>query len=161
MNTTAPTRPAHLRSRRVQLAAGPAAVPLARRKVEAALRSWQVPADPDTAALLTSELVTNAIRHETGPVVTLLITCSRGRFRVEVHDTSPLLPEVTDAAADDETGRGLLLVATLAAEWGFYRTPAGKAVFFTLTFQPGQRPVNGRTVNGTADQRSTTSEVIT
>jgi anti-sigma regulatory factor (Ser/Thr protein kinase) len=152
MNTTAPTRPAHLRSRRVQLAAGPAAAPHARRQVEAALRSWQVPADRDTAILLTSELVTNAIRHETGPAVTLVITCSRGRFRVEVHDTSPLLPQMADTAADDdETGRGLLLVATLAAEWGFHRTPAGKAVFFTLTFQPGPPPVTG----------TTTSEVIT
>jgi hypothetical protein len=27
-----------------------------------------------------------------------------------------------------------MLVATLAAEWGFYRTPAGKAVYFTLLF---------------------------
>ena len=41
-----------------------------------------------------------------------------------------------DAPADAETGRGLMLVATLAAEWGFYRTPAGKAVYFTLAFQP-------------------------
>jgi hypothetical protein len=41
-----------------------------------------------------------------------------------------------DAPADAETGRGLMLVATLSAEWGYYRTPAGKAVYFTLAFQP-------------------------
>jgi hypothetical protein len=35
-------------------------------------------------------------------------------------------------APDDETGRGLLLVDTLATDWGFYRTPGGKAVYFTL-----------------------------
>jgi hypothetical protein len=37
-----------------------------------------------------------------------------------------------DVPADAETGRGLLLVATLSAEWGFYRTATGKAVYFTL-----------------------------
>jgi hypothetical protein len=42
---------------------------------------------------------------------------------------------VSVAPGDAETGRGLMLVATLAAEWGFYRTPAGKAVYFTLLFQ--------------------------
>jgi hypothetical protein len=31
-----------------------------------------------------------------------------------------------------------MLVATLAAEWGFYRTPAGKAVYFTLVFDGDQ-----------------------
>jgi hypothetical protein len=37
-----------------------------------------------------------------------------------------------EAQAEAETGRGLLLVTSLSAEWGFYRTPAGKAVYFTL-----------------------------
>jgi hypothetical protein len=45
---------------------------------------------------------------------------------------------VADVPADAETGRGLLLVETLSDEWGFYRTPAGKAVYFTLVSQPGQ-----------------------
>jgi hypothetical protein len=39
------------------------------------------------------------------------------------------------AEADAETGRGLLLVTSLSAEWGFYRTPGGKAVYFTLPAQ--------------------------
>jgi hypothetical protein len=41
-----------------------------------------------------------------------------------------------DQPADAETGRGLILVATLSTEWGSFRTPAGKAVYFTLAFQP-------------------------
>ncbi len=40
------------------------------------------------------------------------------------------------AAAEAETGRGLLLVTSLSAEWGFYHTAAGKAVYFTLELQP-------------------------
>ena len=151
MTTMAPPRPAERHERhegherhvrrgcRVRLATGPAAPAEARRRVRDAIRSWQVPVDLDAALLLTSELVTNAIRHEAGqgaqPVV-LAIASSRGRLRVDVHDTSRSLPAVAEVPADAETGRGLLLVETLSDEWGFYRTPAGKAVYFTLAFEP-------------------------
>jgi hypothetical protein len=68
----------------------------------------------------------------------LAIASSRGRLRVDVHDTSCSLPAVAEVPADAETGRGLLLVETLSDEWGFYRTPAGKAVYFTLAFEPDE-----------------------
>ena len=58
----------------------------------------------------------------------LAITCSCDQLRVDVHDTSRSLPVPADAAGDAETGRGLLLVANLATEWGFYRTPRVKPV---------------------------------
>ena len=141
MTTTAPPRPAERHGLRVRLATGPAAAAEARRQVRAAIRSWPVPVDLDVALLLTSELVTNAVRHEAGhraQAVVLDINCSHGRFRVDVHDTSRSLPAVADVPADAETGRGLLLVETLSDEWGFYRTPAGKAVYFTLVSQPDQ-----------------------
>jgi anti-sigma regulatory factor (Ser/Thr protein kinase) len=134
MNVMAPTRPTELQLCRARLTAGPAAPAEARRQVQAAIRAWDVPIDSDVAVLLTSELVTNAIRHEAGGTVTLVITGSCGRLRVEVHDTSRFLPVLVDAPADAEAGRGLMLVATLSAEWGFYRTPSGKAVYFTLGF---------------------------
>jgi anti-sigma regulatory factor (Ser/Thr protein kinase) len=153
MTTMAPPRPAERHERherhegherhvrrgcRVRLATGPAAPAEARRRVRDAIRSWQVPVDLDAALLLTSELVTNAVRHEAGQraqAVVLAIACSRGRLRVDVHDTSRSLPAVAEVPADAETGRGLLLVETLSDEWGFYRTPAGKAVYFTLAFE--------------------------
>ena len=138
MTTMAPTRPARRHGCRVRLATGPAAAAEARRRVRSAIQSWQVPVDPDTAILLTSELVTNAVRHEAGQAVMLVVTCARGQLRVDVHDTSPSWPAVADVPADAETGRGLLLVETLSDEWGFYRTPAGKAVYFMLAFQPDQ-----------------------
>ena len=51
--------------------------------------------------------------------------------------------------ADAESGRGLHLVASLADEWGFYRTPAGKAVYFTLAFGSDPAPgVGGRHLPG-------------
>ena len=147
MTTMAPPRPAERYERherqerhvrhgcRVRLTTGPAAAAEARRRVRDAIRSWRVPVDLDAALLLTSELVTNAVRHEAGQAVILAIACSCGRLRVDVHDTSRSLPAVAEVPADAETGRGLLLVETLSDEWGFYRTPAGKAVYFTLAFE--------------------------
>ena len=101
------------------------------------------------AALLVSELVTNAVIHAAGSVITLVVSCSRDQVRVDVHDTSGVLPEMADVPADAESGRGLHLVASLAHEWGYYRTPAGKAVYFTLAFGPDPAPgVGGRLMPG-------------
>jgi anti-sigma regulatory factor (Ser/Thr protein kinase) len=134
MNTIAPIRPTVQRPRRIALAAGPAAAAQARRQVRAAIDAWDVPVDPDVAVLLTSELVTNAIRHEPGETVLLSITCVCGQLRVDVHDTSCSVPVPAHAPSDAEAGRGLMLVASLSADWGYHRTPAGKAVYFTLVF---------------------------
>ena len=144
MKAMAPTRPAELLCRRVRLTTGPAAAAEARSQVRAAICAWAVPVDPSVAILLTSELVTNAIRHEPGETVTLAITCSCGQLRVDVHDSSCSWPVLVDAPADAETGRGLMLVATLSDEWGVYRTPAGKAVYFTLALQPEFAEGGGR-----------------
>jgi anti-sigma regulatory factor (Ser/Thr protein kinase) len=136
METMAPTGPAVLRPFRLALAAGPAAVAEARGHVRAAIDSWDLPVDPSVAELLTSELVTNAVRHEPGERIKLFITCSCGHLRVYVHDTSRSFPIPVDAPADAEAGRGLMLVASLSTDWGCYRTPTGKAVYFTLALQP-------------------------
>jgi anti-sigma regulatory factor (Ser/Thr protein kinase) len=144
MNVMAPTRPTELRGYRVQLIAGPAAAGQARRRVRAAVGAWDVPVDVDVAVLLTSELVTNAIRQEVTGIVVLTISCSDGQLRVDVHDTSRSLPMLIDAPLDAETGRGLMLVTTLSTEWGFYRTPAGKAVYFTLALEPDAAGRGGR-----------------
>jgi anti-sigma regulatory factor (Ser/Thr protein kinase) len=148
MKAKAPTRPPDLQSLCVRLATGPAAVPEARSQVRAAIRRWKVPVDPEEAILLTSELVTNALRHKAGGIVTLAITCSFDQLRVDVHDTSRFLPVLEDASAEAETGRGLMLVDTLSAEWGSYRTPAGKVVYFTLAFQPDLAEVGGHGPQG-------------
>jgi anti-sigma regulatory factor (Ser/Thr protein kinase) len=148
MNAMALTHPTELHVCRVRLTAGPAAAAEARGQVRAAIRAWDIPVDPGVAVLLTSELVTNAIRHEQGDGVTLAVACSCGQLRVDVHDTSCTLPVVLDAAADAEAGRGLMLVAALSADWGVYRTPAGKAVYFTLAFEPDLAQAGGRGPRG-------------
>jgi anti-sigma regulatory factor (Ser/Thr protein kinase) len=70
-------------------------------------------------------------------VIAMCVRCLNGELRVEVHDRSPVMPIPAPLTADDdsETGRGLMLVDTLAAEWGFYGTPEGKVVYFTLPFE--------------------------
>jgi anti-sigma regulatory factor (Ser/Thr protein kinase) len=132
MDTLLGLRPTVRRPRRIYLSARPTAAAEARRRVRAAIHTWEVPVDPDVAVVLTSELVTNALRHEAGETITLTITCVCDQLRVDVHDSSSAAPVVEDVPADAEAGRGLMLVASLSADWGFYRTPAGKAVYFTL-----------------------------
>lgn len=132
MNTLAPVREDVQRPLRISLEAGPGAAAEARSYVRAAICAWGVPVDPYVAALLTSELVTNAIRHEAGETVKLFISCSCGHLRVYVHDSSRTWPVPLNAAPDAEAGRGLMLVASLSTDWGVYRTPGGKAVYFTL-----------------------------
>ena len=144
MKAMAPTRPTELQVCRIRLTASPVAAGEARGRVRAAIRAWDIPVEEDVAVLLTSELVTNAIGHETGESITLAVTCSFGQLCIEVHDTSRTFPVLVDAAADAEAGRGLMLVASLSATWGIYRTPAGKAVYFTLAFEPGSPGGDGR-----------------
>jgi anti-sigma regulatory factor (Ser/Thr protein kinase) len=151
MDTMAPIRPTVQRPLRISLAAGPAAAAEARGQVRAAICAWNIPVDPQVAILLTSELVTNAIRHEAGDTVMLVVTCACGQLRVEVHDTSWSTPVPIDTPADAEAGRGLMLVGSLSADWGFYRTPAGKAVYFTLEFQPDLDNGNRRSPQGDRD----------
>ncbi len=135
MKAMAPTRPTEEQWHCVALTTGPMAAAEARGEVRAAISNWEIPVDPGVAVLLTSELVTNAIKQE-GGLVTLAVTAGAGELRIDVHDTSRAWPMRVDAAADAETGRGLMLVGTLSAQWGFYPTPAGKGVYFTLAFPP-------------------------
>jgi anti-sigma regulatory factor (Ser/Thr protein kinase) len=135
MDTLTATRPMVKRSRRIPLIAEPAAAAEARRQVQAAICAWDAPVDRSVAILLTSELVTNALQHEVGDTVLLVISCGGDEFCVHVHDTSRTAPALCEALADSETGRGLLLTTKLSNEWGYYWTPAGKAVYFTLLFE--------------------------
>jgi hypothetical protein len=132
----APTRPTELYQRRIRLTREPAAAAEARGQVRAAIRDWKVRVDSDIAILLTSDLVTSAILHGDGETLTLAIRCSRGHLRIDVYDKSRSLPVSIDEPADTQAGRELVLVAALSTQWGSFRTPAGKAMYFTLAFQP-------------------------
>ncbi|MHC0429726.1 ATP-binding protein [Streptomyces sp. O3] len=85
-------------------------------------------------ALLVAELAANAVLHGRVPgrdfELRLVYGHEAGVVRVEVSDTHPALPEPVTAAADRDSGRGLHLVAAVAARWGVSeRTGPGKTVW--------------------------------
>jgi GAF domain-containing protein/anti-sigma regulatory factor (Ser/Thr protein kinase) len=104
--------------------------PLARHWVAAHLRD--LPGDvTGCAALLTSELVTNAVLHAATPMcVTLHILPDR--IRVDVADGDPSFPAIKEYGQDAATGRGLTLFNTLASNWGVQAVDGGKIVWFEL-----------------------------
>ncbi|MBA2950496.1 ATP-binding protein [Streptomyces sp. PSKA28] len=107
------------------------AVPEARRALRELLRQWGSPGRSETAELLTTELVTNALVHTDHDAV-LTATVGR-RLRVEVRDFVGRIPQLRVPETGDGThGRGLVLVQSLADAWGVHRHGVGKAVWFEL-----------------------------
>ena len=89
----------------------------------------------DDALLMVSELVTNAVRHG-DPDIVLSLFRRADRLRIEVYDSGTRLPVLPhhQPSADRPTGRGLLIVAATAADWGVSRPPdrPGKTVWAEL-----------------------------
>ncbi len=115
----------------VELANSAKSVPLARSVVIDFLRRNGSDSAVDVASLLTSELVTNAVVHG-ATTVGLSATLINHRLRVEASDRSPKAPVVRRAAIGDTDGRGLVVVASLATDWGYEMRPSGKSVWFEL-----------------------------
>ncbi|MFC7895351.1 ATP-binding protein [Streptomyces sp. NPDC057381] len=110
----------------LDLLALPKAVPEVRRQVRAYLGS----PCPDVQ-LCVSELLTNVIDHVgEGTPVALRLTRARDLVRLEVTDLAPhTRPAPRRARDDDESGRGLLLLAAVALRWGVERGRCGKTVW--------------------------------
>ncbi|MFD7401774.1 SpoIIE family protein phosphatase [Streptomyces sp. NPDC059866] len=115
-----------------RLALDPAEVGRARAAVREQLHDWGLARLADSAELMVSELVTNAVRHSHRRPVELRLV--RGdTLLCEVDDDDHDLPTLRGAGPRDEAGRGLRVVSTLAREWGASRRGAGKTVWFELT----------------------------
>jgi hypothetical protein len=122
-------------------------VAYARSFVVSMLELWGVEDGSDVACLLTSELVTNAVRYaRLGIALSLeLAADEESLLLVTTADDHPDLPVLRDPSPDSESGRGLLLVDRLARRWG--ARPAGdggKVVWFELTVHPTRRPAAPR-----------------
>jgi PAS domain S-box-containing protein len=114
---------------------GRASVAEARHFVQEHLERWDVPdAVTRDLALVTSELVTNAMVHGGAPVdVRLQRTGTRVVLEVQ-DDAASSLPRPQDPDDDDEHGRGLRIVETLSDEWGMRTTERGKCVWSARTW---------------------------
>jgi hypothetical protein len=115
------------------------------------LGTWGLTAFTDDAELLMSELATNAVAAATGPdgrpryddsgglhLLWARLLSDRVRLRLEVWDTVPEelgVPVQRQAAATDESGRGLELLDALSAAWGWEPVPgrAAKKVWAELS----------------------------
>ncbi|MFG3107035.1 ATP-binding SpoIIE family protein phosphatase [Streptomyces tendae] len=115
-----------------RLARDPAEVGRARAAVREQLHDWGLPKLAAPAELMVSELVTNAVRHSHARPVELRLVRA-DTLLCEVDDDDHDLPALKSAGPEDETGRGLRVVSTLARAWGASRTNAGKTVWFELT----------------------------
>jgi anti-sigma regulatory factor (Ser/Thr protein kinase) len=102
-------------------------VRVARRFVVAAMNYWHVVATDDIA-LVTSELVTNALMHAEGPV-RISIERNDQAFRFEVSDGSAIMPLVREVTAESPHGRGMRIVELMVDRWGADTRPGGKTVW--------------------------------
>jgi anti-sigma regulatory factor (Ser/Thr protein kinase) len=108
------------------------AVPEARRALREWLRRCGRAGHTDVAELLASELVTNALVHTDRDAV-LTATVGPGGLRVEVRDFVGRRPRLRLTGPDEGTsGRGLVLVQSLADAWGVRAHAVGKSVWFEL-----------------------------
>jgi anti-sigma regulatory factor (Ser/Thr protein kinase) len=134
------------------LAVRPESVPLSRATLHGLLAAWCPGLAGDTtgaAALVLSELVTNAITHGTADEqhaasVSLSLSVlpppapgAPQALRLSVHDPGSSRPRLCHADTDEEHGRGLLLVTATADRWGYESLPGGgKRVWAELDLLP-------------------------
>jgi anti-sigma regulatory factor (Ser/Thr protein kinase) len=129
----------------LELGSLPTAAPCARLHTKLMLWEWDLGALAQTAALIVSELVSNAVQASTGitdsrfagkwapgtPPVRVWLSADDYRLVIQVWDGSdqPPVPQPVEPEAD--SGRGLLLVGSLSAEWGCYapEESSGKVVW--------------------------------
>ena len=104
----------------------PTAVSCARLHAVHVLHEWGLRDVAEDAALIVSELMTNALDASAvlpeRPPITLRLLADEKSLLIEAWDQSPLDLEPRQADADDECGRGLTVVAALSDRWGSERT---------------------------------------
>ncbi|WP_328885480.1 SpoIIE family protein phosphatase [Streptomyces sp. NBC_00316] len=105
----------------------PLSVSKARRAARDRLEHWGLEEQTPFTDLVVSELATNVIHHATGPIRLRLILDRT--LTVEVSDDADTAPHLRHARLQDEGGRGLFLVASLARHWGTRYEEAGKTIW--------------------------------
>jgi anti-sigma regulatory factor (Ser/Thr protein kinase) len=128
----------------LELGAVPTAPGCGRAWTRQILWEWHLAALTDSAELIASELLTNAVLASSQldrPVVWLTLLSDRTRLVILVRDFCPAAPVPRHAGEDDESGRGLMLVEAISDQSGWYRPPdgtPGKVAWAVL--EAGSRP---------------------
>jgi anti-sigma regulatory factor (Ser/Thr protein kinase) len=97
----------------------------------------------ETAALLVTELVSNAVLHAATEML-LVVDVEPGRVDLRVQDSSVSDPELQTAEPDAVGGRGLAIVDELATAWGVERRKDTKVVWASLEFPESRETVSER-----------------
>ncbi|HEY9240514.1 MAG TPA: ATP-binding protein [Streptosporangiaceae bacterium] len=129
------------------LPALPSSAAASRRYVQRLLTGWQLTACLDTAQLLVSELVANAVTATRAMIqagfpaarapVELSLRRTGISLIIEVRDPNPDPPAGRLAGPLDEDGRGLLIVGVLSSRWGHYAAErGGKVVWCEMALPP-------------------------
>jgi anti-sigma regulatory factor (Ser/Thr protein kinase) len=120
------------RTVRTDLAPGPSAPARAREFLTRTCRRWRAEGFVADAALVVSELVTNAVRHA-GTEMELTLELAEGTLTIRVRDHGPGMPRLIPPAERGFGGQGLAIVARLAQAWGVVvEDGGGKAVWCRL-----------------------------
>lgn len=106
-----------------------AVVAVARHVTRTVSVAWPDRDASESVLLILSELLGNAVKAAGGGTVSLLLSWTARRIRIEVTDGSSRHPVVRRPALTDEGGRGLWIVEQLAVRWGSHRTERGKCVW--------------------------------
>ncbi|HWF21019.1 MAG TPA: ATP-binding protein [Acidimicrobiales bacterium] len=125
-----------LRRASISLDPEPRSVSMARSFVSTMLETWDCDDPERIVALLTSEIVTNAVKRATGTVRVEAELVSDVALRVEASDDHPDLPYPRRPDPHSEGGRGILLVQELALRWGVDREERHKVVWFEAPVIP-------------------------
>ena len=112
------------------------AVREARRHVARALEDLGRADLVDNAVLGVSELVTNATLHARTALTVIVRKTARGRVRIEVRDGSPAVPRQRMHSATATTGRGLVLLQAVSADWGVDPVQEGQGSGKIVWFEP-------------------------
>jgi len=115
--------------RSTQLVGSSSAPTLGRDFVNEALADWGVQDVFCDVALVTSELVANAVRHVGGSLTVAVALVPDDRVRLEVRDASPRQPVVDSLNSSRAGGWGLHIVDQLATRWGSEPGADGKVVW--------------------------------
>jgi anti-sigma regulatory factor (Ser/Thr protein kinase) len=119
---------------------------LGREFVSDALAYWGIQDEFPDVGLVTSELVTNAVRH-VGGRFTLTVALVPDRVRIEVSDTSSRRPVLHAHDPTRVGGWGLEIVQQLASNWGSEPQADGKVVWCELSkATPGDQTIGAATL---------------